>query len=66
MTFDFPSVEAYMQIVSEVAGWTRRLQALSAGDQLCLRQAVADAVGPYCVDGRVRVGSAVHCAAGHR
>jgi hypothetical protein len=66
MTFDFPSVEAYLQIVSEVAGWTRRLEALSAGDRFRLRQAVADAAGRYCVDGRVRVGSAVHCAVGRR
>lgn len=66
MTFDFPSVEAYVQIVSEVAGWTRRLKTLSASDQSRLRQAVAEAVGPYCVDGRVRVGSAVHCAVGRK
>jgi enediyne biosynthesis protein CalE5 len=66
MTFDFPSVEAYLQIVSDVAGWTRRLKALSASDQSRLRQAVAEAAGPYCVDGRVRVGSAVHCAVGRK
>lgn len=66
LTFDFPSVEAYLQIVSEVAGWTRRLQALSAGDQSRVRQAVADAAAPYCVAGRVRLGSAVHCAAGRK
>jgi SAM-dependent methyltransferase len=66
MTFDFPSVEAYLQIVSEVAGWTRKLEALSSGDRFRLRQAVAEAAGPYCVDGRVRVGSAVHCAVGRK
>jgi SAM-dependent methyltransferase len=64
MTFDFASVEAYLQIVSEVAGWTRRLQALPDSERSRLRQAVADAVGPYCIDGRVRMGSAVHCAVG--
>jgi SAM-dependent methyltransferase len=66
MTFDFPSVDAYLQIVSEVAGWTRRVQALSADDQSRLRQAVEEAAGPYCVDGRVRVGAAMHCAVGRR
>jgi hypothetical protein len=66
MTFEFPSVDGYVQIVSEVAGWTRRLQALSADDVSRLRQAVADAAQPYCVDGRVRVGAAVHCAAGRK
>jgi ubiquinone/menaquinone biosynthesis C-methylase UbiE len=66
MMFDFSSIEAYLQIVSEVAGWTRQLQALSADDQFRLRQAVAEAAGPYCVDGRVRLGSAVHCAVGRK
>jgi SAM-dependent methyltransferase len=66
MTFDFASVEAYLQIVSEVAGWTRRLQALPDSERSRLRQAVADAVAPYCIDGRVRVGSAVHCAAARK
>lgn len=66
LTFDFPSVEAYLQIVSEVAGWTRRLQALSPDDRSRVRQAVAAAARPYCVDGKVRVGAAVHCAAGRK
>lgn len=66
MTFEFPSVDAYFQIVSEVAGWTRRLQELSAEDLARLRQAVAEAAQPYCVEGRVRVGSALHCAAGQK
>jgi SAM-dependent methyltransferase len=64
MTFEFPTVDAYLQIVSEVAGWTRRLQALSADDVLRLRQSVALAVQPYCVNGVVRLGAMVHCAAG--
>jgi SAM-dependent methyltransferase len=66
MTFDFPSVEAYLQVVSEVAGWTRRLEALSPDAQFQLRQAVAEAAEPYCVGGRVRIGSAVHCAFGRK
>lgn len=64
MTFEFPTVDAYLQIVSEVAGWTRRLQALSADERLRLRDAVALAVQPYCATGAVRLGAAVHCAAG--
>jgi enediyne biosynthesis protein CalE5 len=66
MTFNFASIDEYLQLVSEVAGWTRRLQALSANELSRLRQAVADAAEPFCVDGRVRVGSAVHCAVGQR
>lgn len=66
MTFEFPSVDAYLQIVSEVAGWTRRLQALSPDDLSRLRKSVADGAQPYCVDGHVRVGAAVHCAAGQK
>jgi hypothetical protein len=31
-----------------------------------VRQAVADAAEPYCIDGHVRVGSAVHGAAGQK
>jgi hypothetical protein len=66
MTFEFPTVDAYLQIVSEVAGWTRRLQALSADELLRLRDAVALAVQPYCATGTVRLGAAVHCAAGEK
>ena len=64
MTFEFPSVQAYMQIVSDVAGWARRLQALSPDERSRLRQSVTNAAQPYCVDGRVRMGAAVHCAVG--
>jgi enediyne biosynthesis protein CalE5 len=66
MTFDFASIDEYLQIVSEVAGWTRRLNALSAEDLAHVRQAVADATAPYCVEGRVRMRSAVHCAVGQK
>lgn len=66
MTFEFSSVDAYLQIVSEVAGWTRRLQALSPGDLSRVRQSVTKAAQPYCIDGCVRVASAVHCAAGRK
>jgi hypothetical protein len=66
MTFDFPSMEAYLQIVSEVAGWSRRLKALSAEDLSGVSQAVQAAAAPYCVDGRVRMRSAVHCAVGEK
>jgi SAM-dependent methyltransferase len=66
MTFEFPTVDAYLQIVSEVAGWTRRLHALSADDMLRLRQSVALAVHPHCMNGAVRLGAAVHCAAGQK
>jgi hypothetical protein len=66
MTFDFASVDAYLQIVSELAGWTRHLEALSSAEVAHLKQAVADAAEPYCNAGRVRVESAVHCAAGEK
>jgi ubiquinone/menaquinone biosynthesis C-methylase UbiE/uncharacterized protein YbjT (DUF2867 family) len=66
MTFDFASVDAYLQIVSELAGWTRHLEALSSAELAHLKQAVADAAEPYCNAGRVRVESAVHCAAGEK
>lgn len=66
MSFEFSSVEAYLQIVSEVAGWTRRLQALSQDDRSRLREAVADATQSYCDDGRIRVRAAVHCVAGEK
>ena len=66
MMFEFSSVDAYLQIVSEVAGWTRRLQALSRSDFSRLRESVTNAALPFCVDGRVRVESAVHCAAGQK
>ena len=62
MTFEFSSVEEYLQIVSEVAGWTRRIDALSAAERARLGEVVAEAAAPYCFDGRVRVASAVHCA----
>jgi SAM-dependent methyltransferase len=66
MTFEFPTVDAYLQIVSEVAGWTRRLQALSADDMLRLRQSVALAVQPHRMNEAVRLGAAVHCASGQK
>jgi hypothetical protein len=66
MTFEFASIDAYLQIVSEVAGWARRLQTLSPDDLSRLRQSVVDAAQPYCRDGRVRVEAAVHCAVGRK
>jgi SAM-dependent methyltransferase len=66
MLFEFPSVDAYLQIVSEVAGWTRRLQALPPADVSRLRQAVVHAAQSYEEAGQIRIGAAVHCAAGQK
>jgi hypothetical protein len=66
MTFECSSVDAYLQIVFGVAGWTRRLQALSPGDFSRLRESVMNAAQQFCVDGRVQVESAVNCAAGRK
>jgi enediyne biosynthesis protein CalE5 len=66
MTFEFPSVDVYVQLVSELTGWNRRLQTLSDDLWSQLRLAVTEAVAPSSADGCVRLDAAVHCVVGEK
>jgi hypothetical protein len=52
----------YLHVVGEVTGRARRLEALSADEMSQFREALADAVAPYLVDGRVRLDATVRFA----
>jgi hypothetical protein len=60
MTFEFESVDEYAQVVIEVTGWRRRVDALSAGDLARFRAALTGTIEPLLENGRV------HLQPGHR
>jgi ubiquinone/menaquinone biosynthesis C-methylase UbiE len=64
MPFSFESAEEYLTIVTEVTGWTRRLERLSGDDVSRLRAAVTEAVEPYQVNGGIRLPATVRCGFG--
>jgi hypothetical protein len=61
MTFEFQSAEEYLQVFADVAGWRRRIEALSQPDALQMREALEAAVQPHLVDGCVRVAATALC-----
>lgn len=65
MTLELASADEYLQVFSDVA-WKARVAALSDGDLERLREAIAEAVQPHIVGGRVRLVASSLCAAGSR
>ena len=65
MTLELASADEYLQVFSDVA-WKGRVAALSDGDLERLREAIAEAVQPHIVGGRVRLVASSLCAAGSR
>jgi SAM-dependent methyltransferase len=65
MTCELASPGEYLQVFSDVA-WKGKVNTLSDTDLARLRDAIAKAVQPYVVDGRLRVGAASLCASGRR
>jgi SAM-dependent methyltransferase len=65
MTLELASADEYLQVFSDVA-WKARVAALSDGDHARLREAIAEAVRPHIVGGRVRLVASSLCAAGTR
>jgi ubiquinone/menaquinone biosynthesis C-methylase UbiE len=65
MTFQFESVEEYLQVVTEVTGWQRRMDGLCAEDLSNLKAALTEAVRPT-QNGHVRLEATVRCAFGHK
>jgi ubiquinone/menaquinone biosynthesis C-methylase UbiE len=65
MTLEMASADEYLQIFSDVA-WKARVAALSDRDLARLREAIAEAVQPHIVGGRVRLMASSLCAAGSR
>jgi ubiquinone/menaquinone biosynthesis C-methylase UbiE len=63
MTFQFESVDEYLQVVTEVTGWHRRLAGLSTD---AVKSALADAVRPHIQNGDVRLQATVRCAFGRK
>jgi hypothetical protein len=66
MTFQFESVEEYLQVVTEVTGWRRRVDGLSADDRSNVKAALTEAVRPHTQNGHVRLEATVRCAFGRK
>jgi hypothetical protein len=67
MTVECASADEYRRLFADVAaGWKPRTAALPAEDRARLEEAVAEAVAPYRVDGRVRMSATALCASGRR
>jgi SAM-dependent methyltransferase len=66
MTFEFESVDEYLQVVSDVTGWRRRMDGLCADDLSGLKAALAETVRPHTQDGHVRLQATVRCAFGSK
>jgi SAM-dependent methyltransferase len=66
MTFEFESVDEYLQVVTDVTGWRRRIDALRADDLSSLKLAVTEAVRPHIENGRIRLQATVRCVFGRK
>jgi SAM-dependent methyltransferase len=66
MTFEFESVDEYIHVVTDVTGWRRRMEVLSADDLSNFKLALTEAVQPYIDNGRVRLQATVRCAFGRK
>jgi enediyne biosynthesis protein CalE5 len=66
MTFEFESVDEYIHVVTDVTGWRRRMEVLSADDLSSFKLALTQAVQPHIHDGRVRLLATVRCAFGRK
>jgi ubiquinone/menaquinone biosynthesis C-methylase UbiE len=64
MTFQFDSVDEYLQVVTDVTGWRRRIDVLCADDVSKLKLALTDAVRPNIEGGHVLLQATVRCAFG--
>jgi hypothetical protein len=53
MTFQFESVDEYLEVVTDVTGWRRRVDVLCAEDVSNLKLDVTEAVRPYIQNGDV-------------
>jgi SAM-dependent methyltransferase len=65
MTFELASADEYVQVFADVA-WKARVDALTPADRTGFREAVADAVRPHVIDGRLRLGTSTLCASGEK
>ena len=65
MTLELASADEYLQVFSDVA-WKAKVAALSDRDLARLREAIAEAVQPHIVGGRVHLVASSLCAAGSR
>lgn len=65
MTLELSSADEYLQVFSDVA-WKAKVAALSERDLARLRHAIAEAVQPHIVGGRVRLVASSLCAVGSR
>jgi hypothetical protein len=66
MTFEFESVDEYIDVVTDVTGWRRRMEVLSADDLSNFKLALTQTVQPHIQDGRVRLMATVLCAFGRK
>jgi hypothetical protein len=66
MTFEFQSVDEYLQVVTDLTGWRRRMDALRAADVSSLKVALTEAVRPHIQSGRIRLEATVRCAFGRK
>jgi enediyne biosynthesis protein CalE5 len=66
MTFEFDSVDEYVQVVAGLTGWQRRMDVLSTDDLARFRAALTEAVQPFLENGLVHLQATVRCAFGSR
>jgi ubiquinone/menaquinone biosynthesis C-methylase UbiE len=66
MTFEFGSVAEYLDVVSEVTGWKRRIVTLPDPELSRLGLALKEAVEPHLDGGRVHLQATVRCAFGSK
>jgi SAM-dependent methyltransferase len=66
ITCEFQSVDEYLDVFVDVAGWKRRRESLSDQETSRLRQALEEAVRPHVEHGRLRLVATMHCAAAEK
>jgi hypothetical protein len=66
MTFQFDSVDEYLEVVTDVTGWRRRVDVLCAEDMSNLKRDLTEAVRPYIQNGQVCLQATVRCAFGRK
>jgi ubiquinone/menaquinone biosynthesis C-methylase UbiE len=66
MTFRFESVDEYLQVVTDLTGWRRRLEALPDDDLANLKLTLAERLRPYLEDCQLRLPAAVRCVSGRK
>jgi hypothetical protein len=66
MTFEVESPDEYLRLFADFAGWHRKIGTWTEAEAARFRAALAEAVQPHVVEGRVRLAATARCASGRR